>query len=151
MVLVSGSGLVTVTGGKWTTYRVMARDAVDRAAEIGGLAARECITEDLPLSTRYQGQREAIITADPRLARPIHPRLPYNLADVVVAARHELARTVEDVLSRRTRGLLLDAEAAIDSAEVVAAILATELGFDQAWQDAQVRAFRDLALGYRLR
>ena len=81
---------------------------------------------------------------------PLHPRLPYPRGAVVHAARHEMARGVEDVLARPTRALLLDARAAAEAAPDVAALLATELGRDAAWQRAQVEAFRALAAGYVL-
>jgi glycerol-3-phosphate dehydrogenase len=78
-------------------------------------------------------------------------RLPYRAAEVVWAARYELARTVEDVLARRTRALLLDARASIEVAPLVAELLAGELGFDQGWRDRQVAAYTTLAEGYILR
>jgi len=82
------------------------------------------------------------------LGERLHHRLPYIRAEVIWAAREELCMTVEDALSRRTRGLLLDAQAAIDAAPLVAALLAEELGRDSAWQDQQVAEFRELAKGY---
>lgn len=82
--------------------------------------------------------------------QPLHPRLPYFTGEVAWAARHEMAWTVEDVLARRTRALLLDARASIEAAPAVAAILAAELGRDAAWQAAQVAAYRTLAEGYVL-
>jgi glycerol-3-phosphate dehydrogenase len=160
-VVVSSTGLVTVTGGKWTTYRRMAADAVDRAAEVGGLPARPSSTAGLrlhgwqespdgPLSiygSDADGIR-ALAVEDPAWDRPLHPALPYIAAEVVWAARHEAARTVDDVLARRTRALFLDARASIEAAPAVAALLASALGKDTAWQDAQVARFRELADGY---
>jgi glycerol-3-phosphate dehydrogenase len=89
-----------------------------------------------------------IVKAHPLLGERLHHRLPYIRAEVIWAAREELCMTVEDALSRRTRGLLLDAQAAIDAAPLVAALLAEELGRDSAWQDQQVAEFRELAKGY---
>ena len=115
-VVVSSTGLVTVTGGKWTTYRRMAADAVDRAAEVAGLPARPCRTAGLKLhgwSTASDGPVtvygsdavaiRALAAENAEWDRPLHPALPYCGAEVVWAARHEAARTVEDVLARRTR------------------------------------------------
>ena len=83
-------------------------------------------------------------------AQPLHPRLPYRRGQVVWAARHEMARTVEDVLARRTRALLLDARAEIEAAPVVARLMAAELGRDGAWATAQVEAYTAIAQGYVL-
>jgi len=86
--------------------------------------------------------------ADPDWGRQLHPGLPYLMAEIVWAVREELCMTVEDALSRRTRSLLLDARAAMECAEAVAALLAKELNRDLAWQQAQVEEFRRLAAGY---
>jgi glycerol-3-phosphate dehydrogenase len=161
-VEVSRSGLVTITGGKWTTYRRMAETAVDLAAEVGGLAKSPCPTANLPLHGCLDevaagpfavygadaAALERLQAEDPQLAEPIHPGLPYRLAEVVWAARHESARTVEDVLARRTRALFLDARAALDAAPRVASLLATELSHGPEWRDQQIVAFRALARGY---
>ena len=166
-VLVSDSGLVTIMGGKWTTYRKMAEDTLDHAATLGGLDDRPCVTEKLqllgwrspnagplPAGLDIYGSEapevEKLAASDPSLTAPIHPSLPYPRAAVVWAARHEMARTVEDVLSRRTRALVLDAKAAAAAADDVAALLAAELGRDASWATAQAEAFRKLAAGYLL-
>lgn len=162
---VSRSGLITITGGKWTTYRKMAEDVINEAMGIGGLEERSCVTMDLklhgwcePTSDEIIDFRsvygadlssvDALIDQDPLLAETIHERLPYRGAEVVWAARAEMARTVEDVLARRTRALLLDARASIESAPKVAAWMARELGYDQAWVDEQVERYTELARGY---
>jgi len=163
-VLVSPSGLITLTGGKWTTYRKMAEDVVDHAETVGGLSHRQCPTEDLPIHGAtdasagpptdfplYGSDAEAIqkiIQGRPDLAEPLHPELPYRKAEVLWHAREEMARTVEDVLARRTRALLLDARASIEAAPVVAELLAGELGRDDIWQQEQAKAYRKLAEGY---
>jgi glycerol-3-phosphate dehydrogenase len=162
-LLVSESCLVTITGGKWTTYRKMAQDTVDHAAVLAGLPERACPTETLRLhgydpGTERSGSLalygadaasiEALVRETPALGGLLHPRLPYVAAEVVWAAREEMARTVEDVLARRTRALLLDARASIEAAEAVAGLLATELGRDARWRDEQVRIYRELAQGY---
>ena len=149
LILVSGSGLITITGGKWTTYRLMAKDTVDTAISRGGLPDKPCITADLPiLGSNDIDSVRALAAANPQWGKRLHPRLPYIYADIIRAAQAESCMTVDDALSRRTRSLLLDAQAAIDCAEPVAAILAAQLGRDLAWQQQQVRDFKQLAAGY---
>src|SRR5205807_742771 len=135
--VVAESGLVTIAGGKWTTYRRMAESAVDLSAQVAGLPARRCVTHELPLhgweAKPPAGPFSAYGADGPNLSqlaveRPewmeaLHPRLPYREVEVVWAARFEAARTVEDVLARRTRALFLDARASIDAAPRVAALL----------------------------
>jgi glycerol-3-phosphate dehydrogenase len=168
-ILISPTGLVTVTGGKWTTYRKMGEDAVDQAAELAGLDERPSPTADLPLhgwsgpvhpAINPDAEGAAYGTDAPALSRlaaeqpgwdePLHWSLPYRAGEVVWAARHEMARTVEDVLARRTRALLLDARASAEVAPRVAELLAAELGRDEAWQRRQVEDYRELARGYWL-
>jgi glycerol-3-phosphate dehydrogenase len=162
-VLVSRSGLVTIAGGKWTTYRRMGEDAVNAAVRGAGLERRPSRSETLRLhawTTAHETtpHRDAYGADNPRLTamleenvewtKPLHPRLPYCAGEVVWAARNEMARTVEDTLARRTRALLLDASASLEIAPEVAALLAKELGRDEQWEKAQVSVFRTLAGGY---
>ncbi len=162
---VSLSGLVTITGGKWTTYRKMAQDTVDKAAMVGGLATRKCRTENMVIhgwmssvdynDPLYYYGSDADYMRDqvsdhPELGRKLHPRLPYTAIEVIWSARYEMARTVEDILARRQRALFLDARAAIETAPAVARILADELGRDEDWQQKQIKEFTRLARGYYL-
>lgn len=156
-VMVSKSGLISVTGGKWTTYRKMAQDAVDQAAQVAGLEERPCATENLRLDGGPDaGARNAELSAPsmglarehPAGSELLHPKLPYPMSKVVTSVREEMARTVEDVLSRRTRALLLDARASIEAAPGVAEFMAKELGRDQNWIREQVAAYRELAARY---
>ena len=157
-LVVSGSGLITLTGGKWTTYRQMGEDAVDLATETGGLPPRPSVTSALRLHGwaensgrnhwHVYGHDAAEIHALPGADVRLNPHLPYTEAEVRWAARCEQARTVEDVLARRLRALFLDAAASRAMAPRVAEILAEELRRDTAWQAAQVRTFMDLAAGY---
>lgn len=140
---VSNSGLLTITGGKWTTYRRMAEDAVDQAAVVAGLAERECWTRSLPIAGQDEADAREVGTSE-RLA----PALPITAFHVVRAAREEMARTVEDVLCRRTRAAFLDARAALAMAPRVAEILAAELGRGDDWRDEQVEAFRRIGEGF---
>ena len=140
-LFVDRSGLITITGGKWTTYRQMAEDAVDKAIEIGGLEKAGCRTETLkigpPANSDDGGEQ-------------LHPDLLYTSADIIRAVREEMARTVEDVLARRTRALFLNARAAIESAPKAAAIMAAELGENEEWIKKQTSEFYDVAKKYRV-
>ena len=164
-LLISDSGLVTITGGKWTTYRKMAEDTVDAAARAAGLPARPSPTKDLPLhgwsaegSSNVPPGLEtygtdakpllALIRENPEWEKPIHSRLPGSVGEWVWSVRQEMARSVEDVLARRTRALLLDARAAVECAPAVARLMAAELGRDERWQKEQVAGFRALAEGH---
>jgi glycerol-3-phosphate dehydrogenase len=162
---ISSSGLVTITGGKWTTYRHMAEDTVDHAATLAGLEPVPCPTRHLPIHGHWPHEPadgalavhgsdaprvRDLATSDETLSAPLHPRLPTLRAEIVWAARHEMARTLDDALARRTRGLVLDARAASDAAPAAARLMAEELGRDRAWEEEQVDAFKRLAAGYVL-
>lgn len=165
VVEVSSSGLVTVLGGKWTTYRAMAEDAVDVAVKVGGLGSRPCRTATLPLHgmtssfspddeevMRFYGSEaeslRAFMASSPGLSELLHPRLPYRMGHIVWAARKEMARTLEDVLSRRTRCLFLDARATMEIAPRVAEVLARELRRDESWTRRQTETFLSVAKRY---
>jgi glycerol-3-phosphate dehydrogenase len=160
---ISGSGLVTITGGKWTTYRKMAEDTVDQAAVLAQLDERPCTTQDLNIHGYHRNAVQfgdlavygsdaraiqALQRRDPAYGEKLHARLTPTAAEVVWAVRHEMARTVEDFLSRRTRSLLLDARASIEMAPRVAEVMAAELGLDADWQAEQVAAYAALARQY---
>jgi glycerol-3-phosphate dehydrogenase len=163
-VITSKSNLVTITGGKWTTYRRMGQDAVDHLAETGGLAAKASRTEALHLHgyledagnepDRVYGSDlsriKKLASDEPALQELLHKRLPYQAAEVVWAVRHEMARTVEDVLARRTRALFLDARASLEAAPLTAHLLARDLGRDAEWEREQVTQFTQTAEGYLL-
>lgn len=164
-ILISNSGLLTIAGGKWTTFRKMAEDAVDQAQTMAGLDERPCKTVhlqihgwtkqaiDSPNLSVYGADAQGVqdlAAAEPALGEKLHPELPYIKAEVVWAVREEMARTVEDVLSRRTRGLLLGARASVEAAPVVADLIARELGKDKAWQDQAVADYKSVAQGYIL-
>jgi glycerol-3-phosphate dehydrogenase len=148
VILVTGSGLITITGGKWTTYRRMAEDTVNKAIRRLKFPERNCITATLPIYDGEVGGIRALAASNPEWGKPLHARLPYIQAEIVWAARQELCMTVEDALSRRTRSLLLDAAAAMECAPLAAALLAAELGRDEAWQTQQIHLFRGLAANY---
>jgi glycerol-3-phosphate dehydrogenase len=145
-ITVTPSGLLTIFGGKWTTYRKMAEDTVNRAMKIGNLPNVACRTTEIQI--HKDSGIDTLIEAEPTLDRRLSPEYPYRIAEVVLAIREEMARTVEDVLARRLRLLFLDARAAIDAAPVVAELMAVELGLDKDWQNAQVQSFQELAASY---
>ena len=165
-VMVSPHGLVTVLGGKWTTYRRMGEDTIDRAAQSANLPRRSSPTANLrlhgwtanPAATSdplgvYGADRasiESLMQERPDLAAPLHPQLPYRAAEIVWAARQEMARSVEDALARRTRALFLNARAAMAAAPATAVLLASELGRGPEWIADQVAKFRALAAAYIL-
>ncbi len=164
-ILVSPSGLITVTGGKWTTYRRMGQDTIDRASQVAALPRRPSPTLQLKIHgwtldsgvvpsawERVYGSDlpmlHALSDEDNGLDALLHPRLPFKVREVVWAARHEMARTVEDVLARRTRALFLDARAAIEAAPAVAGLLAKELKRSDAWRTKDLANFIEVAKGY---
>ncbi len=162
---ISTNGLITIAGGKWTTYRKMGQDTIDRAAQIGGLPHRDSQTRDLKLHGwcvgsdlndplhvygSYAGEVKELAQEFPELTGLLHPSLPYTGLEVVWATRNEWAFTVADVLSRRTRSLLLNAAASVEVAPKVAAVMAKELGKDQAWIDEQVADYKALAANYMI-
>jgi glycerol-3-phosphate dehydrogenase len=169
-ILLSRTGLVTIVGGKWTTYRKMGEDVIDKACPIAGLEVKASPTPEMRLhaaptmndapsqlggtvaeSLSMYGSDAAIVRAlgeqNPDLSTPIHPRLPYLRAEIVHAVRAEMARTLEDALSRRTRALLLDARAALEAAPEVARLMAQELGRDENWVGTQLESFGERVQG----
>ncbi len=159
-ILISKGGLITLTGGKWTTYRKMAEDVVDSAAKQAELPVRESLTPYLKIHGYKEGvdhsdplywygsDREHIdklIAEDPVLGTVVSERVQLIKAQVVLAVRQEMARTLEDCLSRRIRALQLDARECIRIAPEVAVLMAAEMGKDKAWVSSQVESFTQLA------
>ncbi|MBE0677045.1 MAG: glycerol-3-phosphate dehydrogenase/oxidase [Bacteroidales bacterium] len=186
----SDSGLLTVTGGKWTTYRCMAEETIDRGIRAGLIEKRKCITKNLPIGfgfgigsilpdgvplhgdnpipksgrgpaiphhpenrlTLYgQAGAEAIadlIGSDPSMAETIAPGLPYTIAEILWIIRNEMPCRLDDILSRRTRSLILDARASIEAAPRVAQLMARELGYDRKWEYDAVADYIALAIRY---
>jgi glycerol-3-phosphate dehydrogenase len=162
-ITISKSGLLTIAGGKWTTYRKMAEDCLEHAIVLARLEERPCITKDLAIHGAVAGsgigeplsvygadrpQIEALAQRTPELSHPLHPALPISGAQVVWAVRKELARTVDDVLSRRTRALFLNAKAALEMAPGIARLMAMELGRDSSWEERQRSAFSEIASNF---
>jgi glycerol-3-phosphate dehydrogenase len=159
------SGLLTVVGGKWTTYRHMAEDCVDHAITLGSLRETPCVTAELSIhgyhrqaeelgslgvyGTDAQGIQQ-VAAEKPEFAAKLHAALPYIAAEVVWSVRNEMSRTLDDALARRTRALLLDARATVEIAPKVANLMAAELGHDARWVRAQVESFTTLGKQYIL-
>jgi glycerol-3-phosphate dehydrogenase len=165
IIHIDGSGLMTICGGKWTTYRHMAEDCVDQAATMAQLPDKPCVTHHLrihgfpvlakeapPLAVYGEDAQEIreLMRQNPVLEEPLHSSLPYLKAEVVWSVRHEMARTVEDVLARRTRALFLNARAALEMAPTVAELMAAELGWNDLTKGRQVADFRAIAENYVL-
>jgi glycerol-3-phosphate dehydrogenase len=164
-VIISDSGLVSVIGGKWTTYRKMAEDTLSKIIKRKMLPARKCITGDLKIhgytnealtgALSFYGADEInlrdLMMSDRSLAQPLHNETGILAAQVIWAVRHEMARTVEDVLARRIRLLFMDARLACKLAPKVAEIMMKELNQDELWKEKQVKVFCELAEGYLLK
>lgn len=166
-IRVSEGGMISIIGGKWTTYRLMGENLIDRAEQVGGLPPKTSRTEALILHGGEGEQSQStedplamygsdattmrsLIETNPTLGEKLHPRLPYLAVQVVWGVRNEMARTVEDILARRTRALFLDARAAMEMAATVARLMREELAQTGAWESDQVRQFQTLAEGYLL-
>lgn len=165
-IIVSDSELITITGGKWTTYRRMAQDTVNKMIELNKVPNAKCKTKNLLIHGAngivdrsshlyiYGTDRieiESIIKEDPSLGELLHPRLQFTKAEIVFAARNEMARTIEDVLARRVRVLFLDAKAAIEIAPMVGELLRKELNETEEWRGQQISEFIAVADQYVLK
>ena len=139
-LFVSDSGLVTIAGGKWTTYRQMAEDTVDRAAMVGDLAKQPCRTAGLTLLD--QSEAGGLVDENPEWKEKLDSQLPYTVADVIGGVRFEMAQTVEDVLARRTRMQFLDESASLKCARRVAEVMAAEMGKDGDWAAEQLQSLQ---------
>ena len=164
-IVVSESNLITIIGGKWTTYRRMAQDCVDKAISLGLLDKRECGTKDFKIhgylenpdltdhmyvyGTDAEGIN-AIIEESADKGAKLHSEYDYTVAEVIWAVRNEFARTVEDILARRVRLLFVDARVAMEVSHKVAEIIANELGHDEKWIEKEVIQFKKIAANYIL-
>ncbi|MCX8677811.1 MULTISPECIES: glycerol-3-phosphate dehydrogenase/oxidase [unclassified Apibacter] len=166
-ILVSETGLLSIIGGKWTTFRQMAEDFIDKAIETGKIDRKPCKTVNLSIHGNMPANQvdrtnhlyvygsdipaiKKLQQENPEYAEKIHPNHDYTKAEIVWAVRQEMAQKVEDILARRVRLLFVDARAAIDAAESVAKIIANELGYDDNWVVKETKEFQDLAKGYLL-
>jgi glycerol-3-phosphate dehydrogenase len=160
---ISTSGLLTITGGKWTTYRKMAEDCVNHAIILANLEDRPCVTKKLNIHGHYYNSEQLgdlhyygidalsireIIQSNPDYGKKIHESLIETVAEVIWVVRHEMVQTLDDVLSRRLRITFMDAKRAIEVAPYVADIMAKELGKDEGWKNWQVEEFIKIAEGF---
>jgi len=160
---ISRSGLVTITGGKWTTYRKMAEDTVNQAAILAGLDTRSCVTRELRIHGYHKNPEQFknlaiygsdatkiqdLIRKNPGFENRISDKLPVCVGEVIWSVREEMARTVEDILSRRTRSLLLNARESIEMAPKIAELMAQELNKDSQWIKQQITDYTEIAQNY---
>ncbi len=157
-ITLSQSGLLSIIGGKWTSYRRMAEETIDRAIKAGTIEKRKCVTrnfsfypngnpiasERLKIYGSNAFQVEDLIREHPELGEHIHEKLPYTKAEIVWICRNEMPFTLEDMLARRTRALILDARASAEAGPSVAALMAKELGFSKTWQENEISKYSDL-------
>ena len=148
VIRASDSGMLTITGGKWTTVRKMAEDCVDHVLKQAGQEKRACVTKTLSIPPPDQTLIEQIEADDPSLAETLHPDLDLTGSRVAWATRYEMAMCVQDLLARRHRALFLNARATQAVAPRVAEIMAVELGRDQQWQAQQVSEMESLTIRY---
>jgi glycerol-3-phosphate dehydrogenase len=163
LIEISTGGLITLVGGKWTTFRKMGEDAIEACGKFLKAKWKRSRTEKLKL----HGYMDAVDRDDPLLpygsdkeiiqkiaeekssyAKKIHPKLPYIMAEVIFALRHEMAFRLEDVFCRRTRALFLDSKSTLEAAPEVAKVLAAELGFDEDWIQKELEAFHEVAKNF---
>ena len=161
-IIMSKSDLLTITGGKWTTYRQMAEETLDKAIKAGILQKGKCVTKNLKLNSVpetvsskhlkiYGAQAieiDKIIAADPGLGVPLNTVFPYSKAEIIWICRNEMPVTLEDMLARRTRALFLDAQVSSEIAPVIAGIMAKEMGYDEKWQMEQIEKYNKLVVNY---
>lgn len=161
-ITLSRSGLLSIIGGKWTSYRRMAEETINKGIKAGIIEDKKCITENFSFYTngkpvesdrlRIYGNQaseiERMIREKPVLGEVIHQKLPYTKAEIVWICRNEMPRTLEDMLARRTRSLFLDARASAEAGPVVADLMARELGFSAAWQQSEISTYNNLILNY---
>lgn len=161
-ISLSSSGLLSIIGGKWTTYRVMAEETINKGIKAGFLENRKCVTSDLKLTKlsdisssgrlhiygEGSAEIEKMIKETPASGLPVNKGLPYTKAELKWIIRNEMPFRIEDVLARRTRALLLDARASVEIAPEVARLMAEETGYDTKWQHEQVESYNQLVKNY---
>jgi glycerol-3-phosphate dehydrogenase len=161
-ITISKSGLLSIIGGKWTSYRRMAEETIDKGIKEGMLEYRKCITENFKLYSNNQilkserlkiygdqaEEIEKIIIDKPDLGVQIDPRLPYTRAEIIWICRNEMPHTLEDILARRTRALFLDAKASMGMAPETVRLMAEEFCFDKSWQEKQLDDYKSFIINY---
>ncbi len=164
-ITISNSGLISISGGKWTTYRKMGEDVIEQAILIGDLLASDSISSTLQIHgyhnnshiygslKRYGSDANEInelLNEKVEYNELLHPDYEILIGEIVWAVRNEMARNIDDFLARRTQLLILDARASIEVAPTVARIMAKELGYGRRWRKNQVKQYLELAKNYIL-
>ncbi|NJD02523.1 MAG: FAD-dependent oxidoreductase, partial [Ruminiclostridium sp.] len=161
-ITISSSGLLSIIGGKWTSYRRMAEETIDKAIKNGVIERKKCVTrgfifysdnekltsERLKIYGRNASEIEKLINEKPGLGGLIHRDLPYTKAEIVWICKNEMPGTLEDILARRTRALFLDARASMEASPIVARLMADELGLGTSWMEREVENYNQLAGNY---
>ena len=162
-IIVSDNGLITITGGKWTSYRLMAEDTIDKAIALKLVENRKCITKSLKihgwrpnpdLASHYYiyGSDEPTLhqleQENSKYQEKVSSHFDYTYGEVAWAVRYEMARTLDDVLARRVRLLFVDAKEALKVAPAVAKFMALELNKPNSWVEEQVASFTVIANNY---
>lgn len=149
-IIISNSGLITIIGGKWTTYRKMAEDTVDLILNIGNKKQKKCVTKDLVIDIYIKKKImiEDLIKKDSTLSEIINKKYKIKKADIVYSIKYEMAQTLEDILARRLRLLFLDAKVSIDISPIIAQILAFYLEKDDSWIEAEILSYKKIAQKY---
>ena len=161
-ITLSPTGLLSIIGGKWTSYRRMAEETINKGIKAGFLPDRKCVTKNLRFysnTTSLRSDRlqiygdqavdiEKMINDQPELGKTLDPRLPYTRAEILWICRNEMPLTLEDMLARRTRALFLDVRASASIAPAVVSLMAKEPGYDKKWQDEQLNAYNQLITNY---
>lgn len=166
-IVFSKSNLASMIGGKWTTYRQMAEDCLDKIIAKGFLPNKECKTQDFPIHGKVPAEQvdmnhriyvygsdishiRQLQKEDSKYAAKIHPEYEITFAEVLWGIKEEMAQTVDDILARRTRLLVTDAKAAVESAKPVAEFMAAEMGKSEEWVETQVMEFKKIAENYSI-
>jgi glycerol-3-phosphate dehydrogenase len=161
-ITLSSSGLLSIIGGKWTSYRRMAEETIDKAIKAGIIENKKCITrkfsfysnngilksERLKIYGSRADEIEKEINDQPDLGELIDQRLPYTKAEIIWICKNEMPRRLEDMLARRTRSLFLDVRASAEAGPLVAGLMAKELGFSKAWEEKQIEDYNKLIADY---
>jgi len=161
-ITLSCSGLLSIVGGKWTSYRRMAEETIDRGIKAGLLENRKCMTRNFSFYSNQSETRserlkiygdkameiEKMIDEKPELGELLHSGLPYTRAEIIWICRNEMPVKLEDVLARRTRSLILDARASLAIAPEVAEIMSREIQTGDKWREDQLKEYNQLLLNY---
>jgi len=161
-ISLSDSGLLSIVGGKWTSYRRMAEETIDRGIKAGCIERKKCVTRNFSFfsnSTKFKSERlkiygnagseiEKMIGEKPELGNLLDPRLPYTPAEIIWICRNEMPVKLEDMMARRTRSLFLDARASASIARKVAELMAEELKTGSQWIEDQINEYNQLLSNY---